>query len=72
MNAVGKETLVAVSVCRDGDEVVYSVDCSSELSGDELEHYLREIIKGICTWKPGVCEEKTHSFRGTIKRQKRS
>ncbi len=64
------DVLVAITVSRDKGEIVYKVDCSSDLANDELEYYLEEIIKGICQWKPGICEETIHSFRGTIgKRQ---
>jgi hypothetical protein len=62
--------LVAITVSRDKEEIVYKVDCSSELTNEELEYYLEEIIEGICKWKPGVCEEKMQSFKGTIRKRK--
>jgi hypothetical protein len=62
--------LVAITVSRDKEEIVYKVDCSSELTNEELEYYLEEIIEGICKWKPGVCEEKLQSFKGTIGKRK--
>ena len=62
--------LVAITVRRDDEEIVYKVDCSSELMNEELEYYLEEIIEGICKWKPGVCEEKLQSFKGTIRKRK--
>jgi hypothetical protein len=62
--------LVAITVSRDKGEIVYKVDCSSELVNEELEYYLEEIIGGICKWKPGVCEEKMQSFKGTIRKRK--
>ncbi len=62
--------LVAITVRRDDEEIVYKVDCSSELMNEELEYYLEEIIEGICKWKPGVCEEKLQSFKGTIRQKK--
>jgi hypothetical protein len=65
-----KTVLVAISVSRDKEEIVYKVDCSSELMNEELEYYLEEIIDGICKWKPGVCEEKMQSFKGTIRKRK--
>jgi hypothetical protein len=58
--------LVAITASRGDDEIIYKVDCSSDLTNEELEYYLHEIIKGICGWKPGLCEEKTHSFTGII------
>ena len=65
-----KNVLVAITVSRDKKEIVYRVDCSSELMNEELEYYLEEIIKGICNWKPDVCEEKLQSFKGTIRKRK--
>ncbi len=62
--------LVAITASRVKGEIVYKVDCSSDLTKGELEYYLEEIIKGICKWKPGVCEEKTRSFKGTIETRK--
>ena len=62
--------LVSVTVSRNKDEIVYSVDCSSSLTNEELEYYLEEIIDGICKWKPGVCEETVKSFKGTVRKRK--
>ena len=59
--------LVALTVSRDKDEIVYRLDCSSNLTNDELEYYLEEIIKGICKWKPSICEDTAKGFNGTIK-----
>jgi len=64
-----KNVLVSVTVSREKEDLVYKVDCSSEVLNEELEYYLKEIIKGICTWKPGVCEEKMESFKGRIKQK---
>ncbi len=64
-----KKTLVSITVSRDNEEIVYKVDCSSEVLSDELEYYLKEIINGICTWKPNVCVEKLQSYRGKIKKR---
>ena len=63
--------LVAVTASREKEEIVYRVECSSSLTKEELEYYLEEIIKGICKWKPGICEENVRSFRGTIKAKKK-
>jgi hypothetical protein len=62
--------LVAITVSREKEEIAYKVDCSSELTNEELEYYLEQIIEGICKWKPGVCEEKLQSFKGTIRKRK--
>jgi hypothetical protein len=60
------ETLVSITVSRKGAEIVYKVDCAKNVKSDELAHYLDEIIEGICTWKPEVCEETVRSIIGTI------
>jgi hypothetical protein len=62
--------LVSVTVSRDKGEIVYKLDCSSNLTTEELEYYLKEVIEGICKWKPGVCEEAAQSFKGTIRKRK--
>ena len=64
-----KGVIVSITASRNKGEIVYKVDCSSDLTNEELEYYLEEIIKGICKWKPGVCEEKMRSFKGTIKKK---
>ncbi|MGD0646268.1 MAG: hypothetical protein ABSA75_15355 [Candidatus Bathyarchaeia archaeon] len=60
--------LVAVTVSREKEEIVYKLDCSSNLTNGELEYYLKEIIEGICKWKPSVCQETVKSLKGTIKK----
>ena len=55
---------------REKDEIVYRVDRSGELTNEELEYYLEEIIQGICTWKPGVCEQTAQNFKGIIRKRK--
>ena len=62
--------LVEITASREKGEIVYRVDCSSSLTGEELEYYLEEIIKGICKWKPGVCETNTRRLQGTISEKK--
>ena len=61
--------LVEVTVSRDKGEIVYKVDCSSNLTSEELEYYLKEVIEGICRWKPGVCKEAVKSFKGTVRKR---
>ena len=63
---MNKNVLVAITVSREKEDLLYKVDCSSEVSKGEFEFYLKEIIDGICTWKPNVCEEKMQSFKGKI------
>ena len=69
-NLMDSNVLLSVTVSRKKDEIVYSVDRSSNLTNGELEYYLKEIIEGICTWKPGVCEETVQNFKGTIRKRK--
>jgi hypothetical protein len=63
--------LVAITASREKEEIVYRVECSSDLTKEEFEYYLSELIKGICKWKRGVCEENIRSFKGTIKKKKK-
>ena len=67
---MNENILVAVTVSRDKGEIVYKVDCYSDLTNEELEYYLEEVIEGICKWKPSVCEETVKSFKGTIRKRK--
>ncbi len=63
--------LVAITASREKGEIVYRVECSSDLSKEEFDYYLGEVIKGLCEWKKSVCEESIRSFKGKIqKRQK--
>jgi hypothetical protein len=62
-----EKVLVTIEVSRKKDEIVYKVDCAKEVKSEELAHYLDEIIEGICTWKPDVCEETVQTIIGTIK-----
>lgn len=62
-----ENVLVSITVSRKKDEIVYKVDCAKDVKSEELAHYLDEIIEGICTWKPEVCEETVQTIIGTIK-----
>ena len=64
---MNEESLVAINISRKNGEIRYKVDCSKEVSSKDLAHYLDEIIEGICTWKPAVCEETIETIVGTIK-----
>ena len=59
--------LIAITASREMGEIVYRVDCSSDLTDEEVEYYLAEIISGICIWKKDICEENARSFKGKIK-----
>lgn len=62
-----ENVLVTITVTRKRDEIVYKVDCAKNVKSEELAHYLDEIIEGICTWKPEVCEETVQTIIGTIR-----
>jgi len=64
---VNEDNLVSINISRRDGEIRYKVDCSKDVTSDELAHYLDEIIEGICTWKPEVCEETVKTVIGTIK-----
>jgi hypothetical protein len=63
--------LVVITASREKGEIVYRVECSSDLSKEEFEYYIGEIIKGVCEWKKAVCEESIRSFEGKIKEKKK-
>jgi len=65
-----ENVLVTIAVSRKKDEIVYKVDCAKEVKSEELAHYLDEIIEGICTWKPEVCEETVQTIVGVIRAPK--
>ena len=65
------DVLVSITASRVKDEIVYRVDCSSDLTDEEFEYYLSEIISGICKWKKGVCEDKVRTLKGKIKKRKK-
>ena len=64
------DVLVAITASRKKGEIVYRAECASSLTNEEFEYYLEELIKGICKWKPGICDEDLRSFRGTIREKK--
>jgi hypothetical protein len=59
--------LVVITVDRTNKGIEYKVECSNKIGSDELAHYLDEIIEGICTWNPGVCQETIGTITGVIK-----
>ena len=68
---VEDNVLVAITVSREKEEIVYRVESSSILTNEEFEYYLSEIIKGICTWKKDICEDNIRNFKGTLKEKKK-
>jgi len=69
---MGEKKLVTISIKRNNGEVEYKVACSKEVTSEELAHYLDEIIEGICTWKPEVCEDTVSTIIGTIKNKQKT
>jgi hypothetical protein len=63
--------LVAITASREKGEIVYRVESSSDLSNEEFEYYLSEIVNGLCKWKKDICEENISSFKGPIKEKKK-
>jgi hypothetical protein len=63
---MNEKQLVQITVTRRDGKIDYKIDCSNEVTSEELAHYLDEIIEGICTWKPGVCEETIRTITGQI------
>jgi hypothetical protein len=68
---MAKDTvIVSITASREKDEIVYKLDSASNLTNEELEYYLEEIIKGICSWKPDLCRNNVKTLKGTIKKKK--
>jgi hypothetical protein len=65
------DVLVMIMASRKKDELEYKVECSSSITNEEFEYYLGEIVKGICEWKPDVCEENIRSYKGKIKQKRK-
>ena len=58
MNSVSENNvLVSLTASREKGEIVYRVECASDLTKEEFEYYLTEIIKGVCQWNELVYEE---------------
>lgn len=62
--------LVSLSASREKGEIVYRVECASDLTKEEFEYYLSEIVKGVCEWNKTICEESIKRFKGTIKKRR--
>ncbi len=63
--------LIAITASRAKGEIVYSLECSSDLTNEEFEYYLSELIGGICEWKKDICAEKLRGFKGKIKKKRK-
>ncbi len=62
--------LVSLTASREKGEIVYRVECASDLTKEEFEYYLSEIVKGVCEWNKTICEESIRRFKGTIKKRR--
>jgi len=65
------EVLVSITASRSKGNIVYKVESSSDLTNEEFEYYLGEIINGICEWKHNICEENIRSYQGKLKEKKK-
>jgi hypothetical protein len=63
--------LVSITARRSKGDIVYKVECSSEITNEEFEYYLGEIVNGICEWKHNICEENIRSYKGVIAEKKK-
>ncbi len=68
---VEDNVLVAITVSREKGEIVYRVDSSKDLTNEEFEYYLEELISGICKWKPSICADNVRNYKGTLKEKKK-
>ena len=66
------DILVSITASRSKGDIVYKVESSSELTNEEFEYYLGEIISGICEWKHNICVENIRSYKGILKEKKKS
>jgi hypothetical protein len=62
--------LVAITASREKGEIVYKVECSSDLTNEEFEYYFGEIIGGVCTWKRASVRKTSEASKGKSKRRK--
>ena len=59
---MNEETLVKITISRKEGEIAYNVECAKDINSAELAHYIDEVIKGICKWKPEVCTEQVFQW----------
>ena len=64
------DVLVAITASREKGEIVYRVECSSNLTNEEFEYYLGEIIKGICKWKKTSARKTSEALKEPSKKRK--
>jgi hypothetical protein len=61
------DVLVSITARRSKGDIVYAVECSNNITNEEFEYYLGEIINGIYEWKHNICKENIRSYKGAIK-----
>ena len=66
----GNNVIVEITASREKNEIVYRIESASNITNEEFEYYLSEIVSGICKWKKGICEENIRSFEGKISKMK--
>lgn len=66
----GNNVIVEITASREKNEIVYRIESASNITNEEFEYYLSEIVSGICKWKKGICEENIRSFKGKISKMK--
>lgn len=64
-----EKVLISITVTRKKRKIAYKVHCAKEVKNEELAHYLDEIIEGICTWKPAICEDTFQSVAEPLTQQ---
>jgi hypothetical protein len=62
--------LVAITASREKGEIVYRIESSSDLSNEEFEYYLSELINGICKWKKIFAKKTSEASKGLSKERK--
>jgi hypothetical protein len=62
--------LVAITASREKEEIVYRVESSSDLTNEEFEYYLSEMISGICKWKKNIWQGRHPQLQRNHQRKK--
>ena len=65
------DVLVMITANRVDGKIEYKVECSSDITNEEFEYYLGELVKGICEWKDDICRENIRSRKGKIEQKEK-
>ncbi len=60
------DVLVAITARREKGEIIYRVESANDLTNEEFEYYLEQLISGICKWKKNICEDHVRSYKGKV------